>query len=142
MSCEKNHLNLHKYHLPYVLIGIFPGYPQASDFDCRISMVSFIVRYLPVNLVPLRFFVGVKFNLVIQQTIVCHGFICLVVFKQICHGKHGVKIILGVIKKKAVQIGISTIKRLYLCVGFNLPKCELFKIHNHIGKVLMALNAS
>ncbi len=100
MSCEKNHLNLHKYHLPYVLIGIFPGYPQASDFDCRISMVSFIVRYLPVNLVPLRFFVGVQFNLVIQQTIVCHGFICLVVFKQICHGKHGVKIILGVIKRK------------------------------------------
>ena len=125
-----------------MLIGILPRYSQTSNFDCRISMVSFIVRYLPINFVPLRFFVRVKFNLVIQQTIICNGSICLVIFKQICHGKHGIKVILGVIKKKAVQIGISTIKRLYLCVGFNLPKCELFKIHNHIGKVLMALKAS
>lgn len=139
---RKNHLDLHNNRLTYMLIGIFPRYTQASNLHCRICMISLIVWNISVNLVPLIFSLGIKFNFIVEKTIICNGFVGLIVFKQICDSKHGIKIILGIIKKKAVQIGITTIKRLYLSVSFNLSECELFKIHNHIGKVLMAFNAS
>lgn len=66
-----------------VIATIIFGNCKATNLYCRILFPSLIIGNFAIEFIPKMLIVRVKHYFVVQQTIVCNGFIFTTILKQI-----------------------------------------------------------